>query len=88
MQVRCALQSDGDYQRAQQFTRTADSGTGVTFSFCPHCGSTIFWELSAYPDVFAIAVGAFADPKFPAPRHSVYESGGMAGWIFPAEHLN
>lgn len=56
-----------------QFTRQADSGNDVTFSFCPLCGSTVYWELSAFPDLLAIAVGAFADPKFPAPRHSVYE---------------
>lgn len=57
----------------RQFTRPAESGNSVTFSFCPHCGSTVFWELSAFPGVFAVAVGAFADPRFPAPRHSVYE---------------
>lgn len=57
----------------KEFTRQAESGNSVTFSFCPHCGSTVFWELSAFPAVLAIAVGAFADPKFPAPRHSVYE---------------
>jgi hypothetical protein len=57
----------------RQFTRRADSGNGVSFSFCPHCGATVFWELEAYPDVFAIAVGAFADPTFPPPHHSVYE---------------
>jgi hypothetical protein len=57
----------------REFTRTAESGNKVTFSFCPHCGSTVFWELSAFPGVFAIAVGAFADPQFPAPRISVYE---------------
>jgi hypothetical protein len=57
----------------KEFTRIADSGNSVTFSFCPHCGSTIFWALSAFPDVFAVAVGAFADPGFSAPRVSVYE---------------
>ncbi|MGE4249071.1 MAG: GFA family protein [Parvibaculaceae bacterium] len=55
------------------FTRAADSGNSVTFSFCPHCGSTVFWELSGFPDVLAVAVGAFADPQFPAPRISVHE---------------
>lgn len=55
------------------FTRAADSGNSVTFSFCPQCGSTVFWELSAFPQVLAVAVGAFADPQFPAPRISVHE---------------
>lgn len=55
------------------FTRGAESGNNVTFSFCPKCGSTVFWELSAFPSMLAIAVGAFADPQFPAPRISVFE---------------
>ncbi len=28
----------------------------------------------AFPDRVTFAVGAFADPRFPVPRHSVYES--------------
>ena len=55
------------------FTRAAESGNTVTFSFCPRCGSTVFWELSAFPDVLAMAVGTLADPQFPAPRISVFE---------------
>ena len=55
------------------FTRTADSGNNVTSHFCSQCGSTVYWELGGFPDVIAVAVGAFADPGFPAPRHSVFE---------------
>ena len=40
---------------------------------CPDCGSTVFWELSGFHDVIAVAVGGFADPSFPAPKVSVYE---------------
>jgi hypothetical protein len=32
------------------------------------------------PDVVAIAVGAFADPKFPAPVRSIYEERAH-GWV-------
>lgn len=56
------------------FIRPGDSGGTVTFHFCPRCGSTVYWELSGVPGVIAVAVGAFADPQFPAPRVSVYES--------------
>lgn len=58
---------------SKSFTRTADSGNTVTFHFCPDCGSTVYWELSGFPDVYAVAVGAFADPAFPSPKVSVYE---------------
>lgn len=62
------------------FTRMGDSGGTVTFRFCPQCGSTVYWELSGIPGVFAIAVGAFADPQFPAPRVSVYGT-RRHGWV-------
>lgn len=57
-----------------RFTRKGDSDGTVSFHFCPHCGSTVYWELSSVPEVYAVAVGAFADPTFPAPRVSVYET--------------
>ena len=59
--------------RATPFVRLGDSGNRITFHFCPLCGSTVYWELQAMPDVIAVPVGAFADPQFPAPRISVYE---------------
>lgn len=59
---------------ASAFTRSSDSGNTVTFHFCPDCGSTLCWELQAAPGLLAVAVGAFADPQFPAPLLSVFES--------------
>ena len=56
------------------YVRTGDTGRKVTFHFCGHCGSTVYWEPEALPDVVSVAVGAFADPTFPAPQYSVYET--------------
>lgn len=55
------------------YRRAGDSGAELTFHFCPDCGATVLWHLENVPDVVAVAVGSFADPKFPAPRVSVYE---------------
>jgi hypothetical protein len=55
------------------FVRRADSGGLVTFRFCPVCGSTVYWEAESFPGLIAVAIGAFADPGFPAPNHSVFE---------------
>jgi hypothetical protein len=55
------------------FVRASDSGHGVTFHFCPRCGSTVFWEPARKPDFVAVAVGSFADPSFPMPGKSVYQ---------------
>src|SRR3954469_24991706 len=50
--------------RSARFTRTGDSGSSITFYFCPSCGSTVFWEPAGMPGFVAVAVGAFADPTF------------------------
>ena len=54
------------------FTRQSDTGFAVEQHFCPNCGSTVFWFPSRKPDMVAVAVGAFADPGFPAPGQSVH----------------
>jgi hypothetical protein len=55
--------------------RTSDDGEARrTFHFCPDCGATVFYTDSTAPGVVAVPVGAFADPSFPAPTISVFES--------------
>ncbi|MEJ5999839.1 GFA family protein [Paucibacter soli] len=72
------------------YVRTGDEGSRVTFHFCPHCGATVYYEPEGLEqDLLVIPVGAFADPGFPAPRVSVYESRKHA-WVLPppeAEHF-
>ena len=48
-------------------------GRKLVFRFCPNCGSTVYWETANHPGRYGIAVGAFADPHFPAPQRSVFE---------------
>ena len=60
--------------RYSEYVRTADSGSRITFRFCPTCGSTVFYRNEQTPDRTGIPVGAFADPSFPPPRVSVCES--------------
>jgi hypothetical protein len=61
--------------RYSDYVRTSDEGDkDVTFHFCPDCGATVFYTGSDAPDVIAVPVGAFADPSFPAPTVSVFES--------------
>jgi hypothetical protein len=65
------------------YTRTADSGNTLTFHFCQICGSTVYFQQNHTPDIIAIPVGAFADPCFPMPRVSVYESRKHAWVVLP-----
>jgi hypothetical protein len=59
--------------KATEWTRTAESGNVLTYSFCPVCGSTVYWENTGFSDIIAIAIGTFADPNFPPPTISVWE---------------
>lgn len=75
------VSTEGD-RRA--FRRQGDSGTWLAFQFCPTCGSTVFWESEGLPDMVSVAVGAFADPGFPAPVRTVWTT-TKHGWLpFPA----
>jgi hypothetical protein len=58
---------------SKQFTRDAASGAKVHNYFCPDCGSTVYWRADRLPSMIGVAVGALADPKYPAPVRSVFE---------------
>ena len=49
--------------RSATFVRVGDSGTKVTFHFCPVCGGTVHYSLERHPEIVGIPVGAFADPS-------------------------
>ncbi len=66
--------------RATEYTRHKDEGGSCTFSFCPECGATVFFQNTYYPGMYAIPVGAFADPSFPAPQRSTWEERRHA-WV-------
>ena len=58
-----------------EYVRLADDdGEERRFHFCPACGGTVFYTTGNAPDLIAVPLGAFADPAFPAPTVSVYES--------------
>ena len=58
--------------RSTEFVRISDHGEARSFHFCPDCGSTVYYGTD--PELIAVPIGAFADPSFPAPRVSVWES--------------
>ena len=52
---------------ATEYTRSAASGNTLTFRFCPHCGSTVYWTGTGFPGLVAVAIGTLADPTSPPP---------------------
>jgi hypothetical protein len=59
---------------SRAWARTAESGNRIVQHFCPVCGATIWWELSGFPDLIAVPLGAFADPAYPPPAVCVWEA--------------
>jgi hypothetical protein len=58
---------------ATEYVRAGDQGAKFIFRFCPVCGTTVFHTEEGYNESVSVAVGAFSDPSFPAPKVSVYD---------------
>jgi hypothetical protein len=56
-----------------EFVRVGDEGARFKFTFCPRCGSTVYYVEEGNEQVIVIPVGAFADSRFATPTVSVYE---------------
>jgi hypothetical protein len=59
---------------ATEYTRVGDHGATFIFRFCPECGTSLFHTEAGEEQSVSVAVGTFADPSFPPPRVSVYDS--------------
>jgi hypothetical protein len=70
--------------RSTEFVRLSDEGERRTFHFCPECGATVYYTLDSLPELIAIPVGAFSDPRFPPPEFSVWEPRKHAWVTLPA----
>jgi hypothetical protein len=77
------VKCEGEYRI---WRRIGDEGNAIDFRFCPTCGSTVWYTINDMPDTIAVAVGAFADPKFPPPNFSVYEVRRHT-WVTLPDHL-
>jgi hypothetical protein len=58
---------------AAEYVRAGDQGSRFRFRFCPVCGTTVFHSEEVREATVSVAVGAFADPSFPAPKVSIYD---------------
>ena len=65
--------------------KSCDSG-GATYHFCPVCGTTVYWDIDAAPEIIGIAIGTFTDPTFPPPKISGFEKYGHP-WAMKAADL-
>ncbi len=77
-QVSCWYFGDQIVSRTGQLQASrGPDNPGVDYTFCPRCGSTVYWELTVFRDiadarVYGIAVGCFADADFPKPDLEIW----------------
>jgi hypothetical protein len=67
------VQVTGRYNDYTRISDEADRKPHV-FHFCPDCGSQVFYTEPDEPDRIVVSVGSFADPSFPPPTNSGYDS--------------
>jgi hypothetical protein len=67
------VQIEGRYREYSRVSDEADRKVHA-LHFCPDCGSQVFYTEPEEPDLVVVAVGTFADPSFPPPTESGYDS--------------
>ena len=67
------MQVSGRFSDFSRVSDEPDRKEGV-FHFCPACGSQFFTTEPSEPDLLVVSVGWFADPTFPPPTESGYDS--------------
>jgi glyoxylase-like metal-dependent hydrolase (beta-lactamase superfamily II) len=67
------VQVSGRFSDYSRISDEADRKEHV-FHFCPQCGSQVFYTEPDDEDLIVVSVGSFADPSFPPPTESGYDS--------------
>jgi hypothetical protein len=67
------VEVSGRFNDYSRISDEADQKEHV-FHFCPDCGSQVFYTEPDEPELLVVSVGSFADPAFPWPTTSGYDS--------------
>jgi glyoxylase-like metal-dependent hydrolase (beta-lactamase superfamily II) len=67
------VQVTGSFNDYSRISDESDRKEHV-FHFCPECGSQVFYTEPEEADLIVVSVGSFADPSFPPPTESGYDS--------------
>lgn len=68
------------------YTVDAESGSTVTRHFCGDCGSPLFSQLGANPEIFALKPGSLDDSASVAPMAHIWTVSAPA-WSLPEDGL-
>ena len=64
-------------------SRVADSGLDVSISFCPACGTSVYWTAELRPEHYGVAVGCFGEPGLLEPARVVWNESKHPWVRFP-----
>lgn len=67
----------------KSFNFKVDSGNTNTTSFCPRCGSTVFFKTELFAGKTGIAAGCFNDPSIPEPTVAAWTKSKYNWMEFP-----
>lgn len=56
------------------YESTADSGNTMRRSFCPKCGTPLFSQAQARPDIMVVRAGALDDPSVARPTGTIWRA--------------
>ncbi|MBI3437784.1 MAG: GFA family protein [Proteobacteria bacterium] len=70
---------------AREYVRKTEAGNSFHTFFCPICATSLYFFSSRDPNRVGVAVGAFADPSFPAPHRSVFDESKHSWIALPAD---
>jgi hypothetical protein len=73
-------ESAASIEGAYRSWRRASPGGWQEVSFCPTCGTSLFFRLDVLPNILAISVGCFTDPAFEGPA-KLYWSSRRHRWL-------
>jgi hypothetical protein len=62
-----------------EFARTAASGTAIRHGFCPACGTPVYAQSAARPELVAVRVGTLDEPGAVRPEVAIW-TGSAPCW--------
>jgi hypothetical protein len=65
------------------YTRNSEAGRWLKMSFCPECGTTVYWEAEFRPGFIGVAVGTFDQRDIPEPVAVVWADHRFPWAAFP-----
>jgi hypothetical protein len=70
--------------QVKRFTKRSDSGTEITRSFCPECGSALFTTTPKHSSHVYVQAGSLDDPSVVRPAHQSWTSSGVPWSVIDA----